>query len=65
MRSYAGLVWLPFCVATLAGVFSSIQYGGGLIVLGVWLLFAAWLWRALRHDESRESPMPTADSPVT
>ena len=53
------------CVATLAGVFSSIQYGGGLIVLGVWLLFAAWLWRPLRHDESRESPMPTADPSVT
>lgn len=33
-------------VVTLAGVFSSIQYGGGLIVLAVWLLFAAWLSRA-------------------
>ena len=33
------------CTATLAGIFTSTQYGGGLLILAVWFSFAAWIRR--------------------
>lgn len=33
------------CTATLAGAATSTQYGGGLVILAVWLMFAAWIRR--------------------
>ena len=47
------LALAALCAATLVGVFSSTQYGGGLIVLVVWLLFAAWLWLRRRRPSDR------------
>ena len=40
------LILAALCGSTLVGVYSSTQYGGGLVVMGLWLVFAAWLWRA-------------------
>jgi len=34
------------CTATLAGAAASTQYGGGLVILAVWLMFAAWIRRS-------------------
>jgi hypothetical protein len=33
------------CAATLGGMAASIQYGGGLVILAVWVGFAAWIRR--------------------
>ena len=33
------------CAATVGGIIATTQYGGGLVVLAVWLGFAAWIWR--------------------
>ena len=50
------------CAATVWGIVASAQYGG-FVIMAVWLVFAAWIWRGHGRLDDRRGKRSGSGSP--